>query len=160
MQLPGLQTGEAKPKSPRQAVVDLGQLAPDGTRISFSRTEECSAHIDSVWITRSAPLPETTEVGEVRITSFQPNRLKLTADLKRPAFVVASEVIYPGWEALVDGRPAPLLTGDYILRTVPVPAGTHEVVLRFRSKTFQAGLLVSLLSLGAMISLLVILRSR
>ena len=160
VQLPGLQTGEAEPKSPRQAVVDLGQLARDGTRISFSRTEECSAHIDSVGIARSAPPPETTEVGEVRITSFQPNRLKLTADLKRPAFVVASEVIYPGWEALVDGRPAPLLTGDYILRAVPVPAGMHEIVLRFRSKTFQTGLLVSLLSLGAMISVLVIFRSR
>ena len=81
--------------------------------------------------------------------------MTLVAELRRASFVVLSEVFYPGWEAFVDGRPAPIIRGDLVLRAIPVPAGKHTIELHFRSKTLLWGLVVSLTSLiGAALFLL------
>ena len=45
--------------------------------------------------------------------------------------VVFSEVVFPGWKALVDGKPVDLLNADYCFRSVAVPAGDHEVAFQF-----------------------------
>jgi uncharacterized membrane protein YfhO len=105
--------------------------------------------LDSIRIARDLPDPRGFDLGQVRITSYKPNRIKLAAELTRPSIVVASEVYYPGWEALIDGKPAPLLCANYVLRAVPVPAGKHQIEMRFRSQTFQWGLAISLLALAA-----------
>jgi hypothetical protein len=48
-------------------------------------------------------------------------------------FLVVSDVLVPGWSATVDGAAAPLLRVDYAFRAVPLPAGEHEVVMRYRA---------------------------
>jgi len=151
-ELPGLSEGEAATDTPRRAVVDLGALNAEEYHLSFEKTEECGANIDSVRIASSMPKADQVDAGSVRVTQFKPNRIRLQAEMKRSAFVVVSEVFYPGWEAMVDGQPAPLLAGDYILRAVPVPAGKHEIVLRFRPRSFIWGLTISLISLAGVIA--------
>jgi hypothetical protein len=158
--LPGLQDGEAAPDAPRRVVVDLGAMDNQEYRLFFTKTEECGASIDSVRVSSSVPKEDEYDAGNVSVTQFKPNRLRLQADMNRPAFVVVSEVHYPGWEATVDGKPAPLFAADYILKTIPVPAGKHEIALRFRPRTFIWGLTISLISLAGMILALVFLRDR
>jgi hypothetical protein len=53
---------------------------------------------------------------------------------------------FPGWKAYVDGREAPVYpSGDLALLTVDVPAGEHEVLVRFEDTAPRlAGNLVSL----------------
>lgn len=51
-----------------------------------------------------------------------------------------------GWRALVDGRPAPVLRANGKHRAVPVPAGAHEVALRYHPPGLWAGVLLSALS--------------
>jgi hypothetical protein len=137
----------------QQVAVDLGRLDAVEYQLSFVKTPECSANVDSLRIARS-PV-NAVSAGRVSITSFLPNRLTLSAEVARPAFVVLSEVFYPGWEAVVDGQPAPLLRGNYILRAIPLQAGTHAIEVRFRSGTFQWGLVVSLLTLAGIAFVLV-----
>jgi uncharacterized membrane protein YfhO len=84
--------------------------------------------------------------------------VRLRARLTRPAFVVLSEVYYPGWEAFIDGQPSLLLRGDYIMRVVPVRAGDHAIELRFRPAAFRWGLIASLCFGGALA--LAVLRGR
>jgi hypothetical protein len=158
--LPGLQSGEAVSDTPRRAVVDLGALANAEHRLSFTKTVACGANLDAVRISSSLPTLDENDVGEVHVTQFKPNRLRLQADLKRPAFVVVSEVHYPGWEATVDGKTAPLVAADYVLKAIPVPAGKHEIILRFRPRTFIWGLTISLISLAGLILALVFLRDK
>jgi len=58
------------------------------------------------------------------------------------------------WEATVDGRPAEILKADYLLRAVPVPAGTHRVEFHFRPRAMRQGLLLSCASLVVTLGLL------
>jgi hypothetical protein len=64
-----------------------------------------------------------------------------------PAFLVTSDVFYPGWRATVDGVPVSLYQTDYALRGLPVPAGTHVVRFEFRPRSLYFGAGVSALSL-------------
>ena len=68
-------------------------------------------------------------------------------------WVVFSEMHHPGWRAWVDGAPSPVLRADLALVAVPVPAGEHEVEIRFEAPLVRWGIGISLVSL---LSLLVL----
>ncbi|HVZ80726.1 MAG TPA: hypothetical protein VHE12_08005 [bacterium] len=52
--------------------------------------------------------------------------------MDRPGLVLFSEVMYPGWKAQVDGRPAAILTADHAFRALSLPAGPHQVEFLYR----------------------------
>ncbi len=156
--LEGFSAGAGAESKPRQAVVDIGPMEPAEYRISFQRPQSCYANIDSIRISTLRPRADGRDAGTVRIVSYKPNQIKMQADLNRAALVIASEIFYPGWEAEVDGYEAPLLEADYILRAIPIPAGRHDIVMRFRPRVFRWGLFTSLLSIVAVISGLVLTR--
>jgi uncharacterized membrane protein YfhO len=62
--------------------------------------------------------------------------------------------MYPGWQARVDGAPAPLEPVDGLLRGVPLPAGEHRVEIDFRPAVLRAGLLVTGAGLLALLGIL------
>ncbi|GAB4478710.1 MAG: hypothetical protein Kow00124_23380 [Anaerolineae bacterium] len=79
---------------------------------------------------------------------YQPNRIELLAVTPQPAYLVLSEVDYPGWRASVDGQPAPIYRANIAFRAVYLSTpGEHRVVLTFRPTTVYVGLDVSLVSL-------------
>ncbi|MCZ6746979.1 MAG: 6-pyruvoyl-tetrahydropterin synthase-related protein [Acidobacteria bacterium] len=70
--------------------------------------------------------------GQVRITSWQTHRRRLTVTAQAPVRLVLRTFHHPGWAAWVDGEPAPVLADNPLhLITVAVPAGSHEVEVRF-----------------------------
>jgi len=69
--------------------------------------------------------------------------------------LVLSETHYPGWQATVDSQSAPIFRADYVLRTVPVPAGEHTVELTFRPLTFIIGAIITALTLLTVLILLI-----
>ncbi|HEY0082425.1 MAG TPA: YfhO family protein, partial [Pyrinomonadaceae bacterium] len=87
------------------------------------------------------------EGASARVTHLSDGRMEVETRASAPAFLVTSDVYYPGWEATVDGVPAPLFRADYALRGLPVPAGTHRVRFEFRPRSFERGLCVSAASL-------------
>jgi len=58
-----------------------------------------------------------------------------------------------GWRAFVDGTEAPVLRANGKHRAVPVPAGEHEVALRYDPPGLASGLWLSLLSILAGVGL-------
>ncbi len=72
------------------------------------------------------------------------NRLRFEVAADAPAFVVISQVWYPGWQVRIDGQStgAPLRT-DYLFQGVAVPAGTHTVELRFAPLLWRLGWLLA-----------------
>ncbi len=95
--------------------------------------------------------PETT--GSVSVLTYQPNRMTLEVETKHPALLVLSEIDYPGWQAQVDDVSMPILRANWIVRAVFIPAGRHEVVLRFVPWTFWGGALVSVITVLVLIGL-------
>ncbi len=97
-----------------------------------------------------APLPpEHRPTGfatraQAEIVHYGLNEVVVETDTDQPGVLVLTDSYHPGWRAEVDGHPAPLLTGDYIFRAVPVPKGVHEVRFRFLPQTFVWGLGISL----------------
>lgn len=92
------------------------------------------------------PLPEVAvppESGlddEVVITRHAPERIELNARSGAPGLLVLSEVYAEGWNAYVDGERVEVLRTNHALRGVPLPAGEHEVVLRYEPRSLTIGL--------------------
>jgi hypothetical protein len=66
-------------------------------------------------------------------------RVLLEADLKCRGMVIDSDTFFPGWEATVDGRPAPIYEAYGFLRGVVVEAGPHRIEMRYRPKSVYWG---------------------
>jgi uncharacterized membrane protein YfhO len=72
-----------------------------------------------------------------------PEDVRIDAFANGPSLVVVRTTWERGWEATVDGRPAPLVRADSFLQAVPVTAGHHEIRLVYREPTIAVGLLGS-----------------
>lgn len=87
-------------------------------------------------------------------------RLRVVNPTARPSWLLISDTWYPGWQATVNGKPAPLLQANGAFRAVPIPAGEVIVEMRFLPRSFLLGSGLSLLGLLAMGALLVNNRRR
>ncbi|HSL47965.1 MAG TPA: hypothetical protein VK878_02775, partial [Candidatus Deferrimicrobiaceae bacterium] len=86
--------------------------------------------------------PPAAGGAALSVTDYRADRITLDVTAPRPGFVVLSDSFHPRWTARVDGRPAPVLRADHLLKAVPLPAGRHTLDLRF-----DPGLLVPALAL-------------
>ena len=87
--------------------------------------------------------------AQARIIGYAPNRIELAVSSSQPAFLVVSEMFYPGWQAWLDGRQIPIERADYILRGLAIPAGAHRLELVFRSTALRQGFIGAII--GALI---------
>lgn len=120
--------------------------------------------LDVVLLEKADPghLGEIAQAGKdagpadsVRMVSYGPDRMEIEASSPSASYLLLSELYYPGWKAYVDGKRAPVLRADYLLRAVPLRAGTHAVTMVYRPASFMAGLAVTLVTLVALTACLV-----
>ena len=102
----------------------------------------------------------------IRLTSYAPNELHYHYRASAPRSTVFSEIYYPqGWTAkLEDGTPLPLFRTNWTLRGAVLPAGEHDIVMRFEPRDYTVSsnisrassislILIILLATGAMIAI-------
>jgi hypothetical protein len=99
--------------------------------------------------------PSAGTVDRVRI---RPNKITVAYRAPDRNFLVLSEIFYPGWKAHLDGKDAPILPADGILRGIVAPPGAHEVDLTYAPRSLRVGLACSGVTAAAL--LLIALRSR
>ena len=91
------------------------------------------------------------------MTSYAPNELRYRYRAASEQAVIFSEIYYPeGWHAEVDGKPVELFRADWILRGTFVPAGEHEIVMRFDPPSYATGAKLSRISSIVLILLLLV----
>lgn len=140
---------------PRATVVGEWRIAPSDSAVLDSIRLDGPDVADVTWLLEDPGVPSApVEGASATITSYRLNDVTVEVSTPSPALLRLADAWYPDWTAEVDGRPARLLRADYLLRAVPVPAGTHTVTFRFRSKAVRDGLALSLASLAAVLALL------
>jgi uncharacterized membrane protein YfhO len=65
-----------------------------------------------------------------------------------------------GWSATLDGRPAPILRANLIMRAVAVGPGTHRIAMEFKTPGLRLGGFFTLLSLAVLLILAAATRLR
>jgi len=93
-------------------------------------------------------LEEGKAQDRVSIVSYQPERVKVQAHLGTPGYLVLTDAYYPGWRALVDGRPAKIERADYHFRAVYLEEGEHTIEFVYAPFSFKVGVAISLASLA------------
>lgn len=98
---------------------------------------------------------DTTDT--IVLTSYAPNELRYHYAASADRLAVFSEIYYPdGWKAEVDGKPVDVVRADWTLRAAALPAGEHDVVMRFEPKSYAVGANISRASSITLILLLLI----
>ncbi len=98
-------------------------------------------------------LPEgsgSTAGSRVTITGGTNGRLDMDVKMTGDGYLVVSDNDYPGWQATLDGKPAPIARANFLSRAVFVPKGDHQVRMAYRPASFRLGFFVTLLSLLAL----------
>lgn len=132
----------------------------DTVWVRTDRKSELNALLDPSWdpatiaiVRQEIPWQPGQGTRSVQITSYQVEEVMLQTDVSRPSLLVLADTHYPGnWHAQIDGEETPIYLTDYLVRSVIVPEGNHQIRFYFRSKAIQAGITLS--TLGYMIAAL------
>jgi hypothetical protein len=105
----------------------------------------------SVWLAPVSEAPVALappgRAGACGLESYSNNRVVALCSAREPGLAVFVEQYDRGWHATVDDRPARLLRANLIMRALPIEAGTHRIVLEFRTPGIGAGAAISVLAL-------------
>ena len=96
-------------------------------------------------------LEEGKAQDRVSILDYQPERVKVQAHLGAPGYLVLTDAYYPGWRALVDGRPAEIERADYYFRALYLGEGKHTIEFVYAPLSFKVGVAISLSCLALVI---------
>ena len=79
--------------------------------------------------------------GEITLTSYAPNELRYSYSSAEGGLAVFSEVYYPeGWSLVTEtGEELEIGVYDGILRSALLPAGEHELTMRFAPDSYSRG---------------------
>lgn len=93
----------------------------------------------------------------INLINYEPNKLMYEYTSRNKALAVFSEIYYPkGWNAFVDGQPAPHFRANYVLRAMILPEGNHKIEFRFEPVVYSMGETISLVSSLIVIALVLI----
>lgn len=77
----------------------------------------------------------------VRVLRYDANRVELEVENGEDRrFLFFSDNWYPGWRASIEGKPVPVLRGNYTFKTIPIPPGKFRVLFDYRPWTFWFGM--------------------
>jgi hypothetical protein len=116
---------------PLQVLATMNTVAFDPSRTALLEKQPAAA----------VGAPDSSAVA---VTSYGAHRIVLEASTSSPALLVLGEIYYPaGWKAFVDGAETEIYKTNYVLRSVVVPSGKHEVVFAFDPPAYRLGYTLS-----------------
>ncbi len=74
----------------------------------------------------------TDSASNIKLSKYGLNDLSFTSSNKNDGFAVFADVYYNlGWKAFIDGKEAPIVKTNYVLRGLVIPAGDHKIEFKF-----------------------------
>ncbi|MEW5949890.1 MAG: YfhO family protein [Thermodesulfobacteriota bacterium] len=94
-------------------------------------------------------------IGKIGLEEYSSGRIKLAVDSVQSGLVVINEGYHPGWTAHIDGKESEILRANYLFMALPLGPGKHYVELSFEPPAFRFGLIISCLTLGALLLVII-----
>jgi hypothetical protein len=116
-------------------------------------TDEAFDPLKEIITEKDIVLPESlgntdAKAGAVLIRKEVQGRGWYSVSLLREGVAVFPGNHAPGWRAWIDGRRTEVFEANLFAKGVLVPAGDHEIVLRYLPASFLWGVVISLASIG------------
>jgi hypothetical protein len=86
----------------------------------------------------------TLRETEVDLQLYSANEIDVAVRSDLPGFLLIDDQYDPDWQTEVNGKAAPLLKADYLLRAVPVPSGSSTVTMHYASRYHYGDILAQL----------------
>lgn len=103
-----------------------------------------------------APAETTSGSASIALQEYSLHAVQAGVNTTAPGYLFLSDAWYPGWQATVDGQPAPVCRANYAFRAVPVPAGEHQIRLVFEPLSWKIGLGISGLTVLGLLAFVII----
>ncbi|MFH0864212.1 MAG: YfhO family protein [Candidatus Gottesmanbacteria bacterium] len=85
-----------------------------------------------------------TRPNNVRIISYQADRISITTKTEENGILVCSDNYYPGWQASIDGQQTKIYRANYSFRAIIIPAGEHRISFIYKPFVLKIGLIISI----------------
>ncbi len=116
--------------------IKIAKNADDEMSILNTLNTKDSAVIDSRYQNILTNKPVFDATASIKLTEYSNDKLTYQSNANSNQFAVFSEVYYPyGWDAYVDGKKTPYTRVNYLLRGMPVPAGSHKIEFVFEPRS-------------------------
>ncbi|MBI2559311.1 YfhO family protein [Candidatus Woesearchaeota archaeon] len=136
---------------PSAAVLDRNNILAELKKPSFK-----SRGLVLLEKSPNKPLANQGGYKEANITFYSPNKISVSVDTDYPGFLVLSEVWYPGWKALDNGKETEIYRANYITRSVYLDKGEHDVDFIYDPLSFKIGLWITIATLFFIMAYIVI----
>lgn len=85
--------------------------------------------------------------ASIILVKYTPNQLVYNFNSKVDQVAVFSEIYYDkGWHAYINGQKAPYVRANYLLRAMPLKAGSYKIEFRFEPTSYSIGNTIALIS--------------
>ncbi len=120
------------PKTFAQVFSDEAALR-EMTSVSFDPTQIAYVHSEL-----AGTISSSVE-GEAHIVRETPGEISIKATMKTAGLIAVSDLWDADWKAYVNESPAEVLRTNVAIRSVLLPAGEHEVILRYEPLALRRG---------------------
>ncbi len=98
--------------------------------------------------------------GEISISSYEPNRIKISYTEGNDKTLVLADTYYPGWKATANGKPEQITKCEGIFRCIKLNEEKGEIIFTYKPESFYDGLKISIFSLVTTIVCLLYFRKK
>ncbi len=110
----------------------------------------------SVIVEKPVRLSGTGKIGTLTMNKWTDDEVAVTVkENKREAILVYADTYFPGWKGTVDGKSTPVFPVNINQKGITVPAGDHTVRFYYAPDSLRIGMIISVLSLFATITVMV-----
>ena len=139
----GLQVFADPSAFPRARIVHAAVGAANANGVMAAVNNPATDLRRTVVLQGSAPALDACEGGDVNVTRYRPTSVVLKVSSPCRGMVVLADAWFPGWKALVDGKPTQIYRAYNLIRGVVVERGDHEVILLYRPASVFAGMVMA-----------------
>jgi len=116
--------------------IKIAKNADDEMRILTTLNTKDSAVMDARYQNILTTNTVFDSTASIKLIENLNDKISYESNANSNQFAVFSEVYYPyGWDAFIDGKKTPYTRVNYLLRGMPVPAGSHKIAFIFEPRS-------------------------